>query len=143
MIRGHPRDLLLAARFTGRVTRGVKAIRLGPQDELLFAGGLQDSDGLLLVSERGYMKRVPGGMVDAQRRAGKGVRSFYFNKNNSNGSMIAAAAVLDVPRSFTVQTSLGQLVPLNSEEIAQQKLTDRGKPYVMAVLDDVVTSLIL
>ena len=66
-----------------------------------------------------------------------------FNKNNSNGSMIAAAAVLDVPRSFTVQTSLGQLVPLNSEEIAQQKLTDRGKPYVMAVLDDVVTSLIL
>jgi len=129
--------------LTGRVTRGVKAIRLGPQDELLFAGGLQDSDGLLLVSERGYMKRVPGGMVDAQRRAGKGVRSFYFNKNNSNGSMIAAAAVLDVPRSFTVQTSLGQLVPLNSEEIAQQKLTDRGKPYVMAVLDDVVTSLIL
>jgi len=129
--------------LTGRVTRGVKAIRLGPKDELLIAGGLQDGGALLLVTERGYMKRVPGGMVDAQRRAGKGVRSFYFNKNNNNGSYIASGVVLDVPRSFSVQTSLGQLVPLNSEEIALQKLSDRGKPYVMAVLDDVVIGLIL
>ncbi len=128
---------------TGRVTRGVRGIKLGPNDRLLAAGGIQNGDFLLLVSERGYMKRVPGGMIDVQRRAGKGVHAFYFNKNGSNGSYIAASAALSFPRSFSVQTALGQLVPLNSEEIAQQKLTERGKPYLMAVMDDVVTGVIL
>ena len=51
--------------------------------------------------------------------------------------------MISLPRSFTVQTSLGQLVTLGSEEIAQQKLADRGKPYLLAVMDDVVTDIIL
>ncbi len=128
---------------TGRVTRGVRGMKLHPGDTLLSSGGIQNGDSLLLISERGYMKRVPASMIDLQRRAGKGVRSFYFNKNGSNGSFIAASAVLSLPRSFTVQTSLGQLVPLQSEEITQQKLSERGKPYLMAVMDDIVTEIIL
>ncbi len=128
---------------TGRVTRGVKAMRLALKDSLLTAGGIQDSDQLLLVSERGFMKRVPGSMVDSQRRSGKGVHSFYFNKNGSNGSYIAASFVTSAPRSFTVQTTQGQAVPFFSEDIELQKLTERGKPYVMAVLDDVVSGVIL
>ncbi len=128
---------------TGRVTRGVRGIKLNPFDALLSSGGIQNGESLLLISERGYMKRVPTSMIDLQRRAGKGVRSFYFNKNAGNGSCIAASAVISLPRSFTVRTSLGQLVTLGSEEIAQQKLTDRGKPYLLAVMDDVVTDLIL
>jgi len=82
-------------------------------------------------------------MIDSQRRAGKGVHSFYFNKNGSNGTYIAASFVTDLPRSFSVQTAQGQSVPLNTEDIALQKLSDRGKPYVMAVLDDVVNDIIL
>jgi DNA gyrase subunit A len=139
LIRFHEEEVAL----TGRVTVGVKGIRLNPGDSLLSGGGIQDGDFLLLASERGYLKRVPGGMIDVQRRAGKGVHAFYFNKNGSNGSYCAASALITQPRSFSIQTSLGQLVPLNSEDIARQLLTERGKPYVMAVLDDVVTGLIL
>ena len=118
-------------------------MRLALKDSLLTAGGIQDSDQLLLASERGFMKRVPGSMVDSQRRSGKGVHSFYFNKNGSNGSYIAASFVTSAPRSFTVQTTQGQAVPFFSEDIELQKLTERGKPYVMAVLDDVVSGVIL
>ncbi|MDI9519585.1 MAG: DNA topoisomerase 4 subunit A [Bacillota bacterium] len=128
---------------TGRVTKGVKGIRLGAKDSLLAAGGIQDGDALMLVSERGYMKRVSGSMIDSQKRAGKGVHSFYFNKNGSNGTYIAASFVTDLPREFTVRTALGQEVPFNTEDIAQQKLTERGKPYVMAVMDDIVSEIIL
>lgn len=128
---------------TGRVTRGVKAMRITVEDTLLAAGGIQDGDYLLLASERGYFKRVPASMIDPQRRAGKGVYSFYFNKNGSNGTYVAAGVVLTYPRSFTVQTSQGQLVSLNSEDIALQKLNERGKPYIMAVMEDVVTEIIL
>ena len=78
---------------TGRVTRGVKAMRVMPKDQVAYAGGIQDSDHLLLISERGYIKRVPCSMIDSQRRAGKGVHSFYFNKNGSNGTYIAASFV--------------------------------------------------
>ena len=49
----------------------------------------------------------------------------------------------DIPRSFSVQTSLGQTVPFNTEDIALQTLTERGKPYVMAVMDDVVNGVVL
>ncbi|HHT07234.1 MAG TPA: DNA topoisomerase 4 subunit A [Clostridiales bacterium] len=128
---------------TGRVTRGVIGMRLAPKDRLIAAGGIQNSDMLLLISERGYMKRVPGNMIDSQRRAGKGVHSFYFNKNGNNGTYIAASFTSDLPRSFTVLTTQGQAVPFNTEDIALQKLNERGKPYVMAVLDDVVCDVIL
>jgi len=127
----------------GRVTGGVRGIKLNPRDYLGWAGGIGDESELILASERGFMKRVPGSMVDRQRRAGKGVHSFYFYKNGSNGSYLAAAALLRTPRSFTVETTLGQLVAVNSEEIARQTLTERGKPYIMAVMDDVVSDLIL
>lgn len=128
---------------TGRVTRGVRAIRLTLQDSLIAAGGIKSSDQLLLISERGYMKRVPGSMIDSQRRAGKGVHSFYFNKNGSNGSYIAASFVTEHPRSFSVMTSLGQQLSFLTEDISLQKLNERGKPYLMAVLDDVVVDLLL
>ncbi|MGI6726260.1 MAG: DNA gyrase/topoisomerase IV subunit A [Christensenellales bacterium] len=128
---------------TGRVTRGVKAMRVMPKDQVMSAGGIQDSDSLLLISERGYIKRVPCSMIDSQRRAGKGVHSFFFNKNGSNGTYIAASFVTDLPRSFSVLTTQGQSVPLNTEDITLQKLSDRGKPYVMAVMDDIVNGIIL
>ncbi|MGI6696014.1 MAG: DNA gyrase/topoisomerase IV subunit A [Christensenellales bacterium] len=127
----------------GRVTGGVRAMKLIPGDKLKWADGIGDDCSLLIASERGFMKRVPGSMIDSQKRAGKGVRSFYFNKNGSNGSYAAAAVCLRVPRSFTVETTQGQLVSLNSEEIVNQTLTERGKPYIMAVMDDVVSDIIL
>ncbi len=127
----------------GRVTGGVRAMRLMPKDKLKRVGGIGDDCSLLIASERGFMKRVPGSVVDSQKRAGKGVRSFYFNKNGSNGSYVAAVACLRVPRAFTVETSQGQLVPLQSSEIASQTLTERGKPYIMAVMEDVVSDIIL
>ncbi|MDD4080018.1 MAG: DNA topoisomerase 4 subunit A [Eubacteriales bacterium] len=127
----------------GRVTGGVRGIKLNPKDYLFWAGGIGDDGDLILASERGFMKRVPGSMVDSQKRAGKGVHSFYFYKNGSNGTYVAAAAFIRVPRSFTVETTQGQLVPVNSEEVVRQTLTERGKPYIMAVMDDVVSDIIL
>lgn len=128
---------------TGRVTRGVIGMRTSQKDCLIAAGGIQNSDMLLLISERGYMKRVPGSMIDSQRRAGKGVHSFYFNKNGNNGTYVASAFTADFPRSFTVLSTQGQAVPFNTEDITMQKLNERGKPYVMAVLDDVVCDVLL
>ena len=37
----------------------------------------------------------------------------------------------------------GDLTPLASDEIALQTPTDRGRPYVMALLDNTVKDLVL
>ena len=44
---------------------------------------------------------------------------------------------------MTVMQSGGFNTPMSTEEIPCQNLNDKGKPCVMAVLDDVVTDLIL
>ena len=121
----------------------VRMDKLAPGDIVCWAGNLSNSDQLILFSERGYAKRLMGSMSDAQGRGGKGVHAFYFNKSGSNGSYVAAFARLSEPRSFSVLQKQGELTPLTAAEIAPQDLTDRGKPYVLALLDNVVTDIVL
>lgn len=128
---------------TGRASRGVRAIKLSTDDNLVWAGSLSNTDQLILLSERGYAKRVLGSMADAQNRGGRGVHAFSFNRSGSNGSYIAAFARLAAPRSFSVLQLQGELTPFFSDDIVGQTLGDRGKPYVMALLDNVVTDIIL
>ena len=127
----------------GRTSKGVRAIRLGPDDRVCWAGNIKNSDQLILISERGYAKRVMGSMSDTQGRGGKGVHSFYFNKSGNNGTYIAAFARLSEPRSFSVLQKQGDLTPLSAVEVVPQDLTDRGKPYVLALLDNVVMDIVL
>ena len=104
---------------------------------------LQNSEQILLFSDCGFAKRLPGAMLDPQGRAGKGVKCFPFNKNGSNGTYVAAAVKLSSVRDFTVQQKGGMLMPMNSEAIACQSLTDKGKMAVIALMDDVVTDIIM
>ena len=127
----------------GRASGGVKGITLAPGDQALLGGVLQNSDQLLLFTECGYAKRVPGAMLDPQGRGGKGARIMPFNKNGSTGSYVAACRQLTGVRDFTVMQKNGLLTPMNSESIAPQSLGDKGKTAVIALMDDVVTDIIM
>ena len=78
----------------GRTASGVRAMSVESGDEVLFFRHLAEGDEVILFSERGWAKRIPQVDFESQNRGGKGVRCFYFNKNGSNGRMIADAAVL-------------------------------------------------
>ena len=54
----------------------------------------------------------------------------------------AAAARITGSRAFTVLQAGGLMTPMVSEDLPCQDLADKGKPTVMAVLDDVVEELI-
>ena len=127
----------------GRVSAGVKAMKLEENDQVMLATPLSNSDQVLLFTERGYGKRLMGALFDAQGRGGKGVKCVVFNKSGSTGSYVAAAARITAPRAFTVLQSGGLMTPMTSEELPCLALADKGKPAVMAVLDDVVEDLIL
>ena len=127
----------------GRASGGVKGIALAADDAVIFAGSLLNSDQLLLFTECGYAKRVPGAMLDPQGRGGKGARIMPFNKNGSTGSYVAVCKKLSGIRDFTVLQKNGMLTPMNSESIAPQSMADKGKTAVIALMDDVVTDVIL
>ena len=149
-------DLLLISlgcqciRFTlesvpqmGRATGGVKGMQLDDGDEILWGGQIGVKDQMVLFSDRGSAKRLLSIDFEVQGRNGKGVRCFTFNKNGSNGTVVSGCARLSTENTSLVVTQ-AQSAPsaIASDEIALQAKADKGKPYVMALMEDVVTGLI-
>ena len=128
----------------GRVTSGVKGMSLDTGDELLWCGQPQATDQLLLVSERGFAKRVLFMDFEPQARGGKGVKCFYFNKSGSNGSRIAGITLLHtLPQAVLLTQQKSAPTLLQADEVIMQGKQDKGMPYTMAILDDVVTGATL
>ena len=128
----------------GRTTGGVKAMQLEITDTLILAAPAETAKQILLFSERGSAKRLFMSDFDRQNRNGKGIRTFYFNKNGSNGNHLAKAIVLndDAQRLIVVQAQSPVSV-FTAGEIALQQKTDKGKPYVLAIMDDIVLDVLL
>ncbi len=123
----------------GRVAGGVKGMNLEANDRVLWAGQPQATDQLMLVSDRGYAKRILYMDFEPQARAGKGLKSFYFNKNGSNGSRLASAVLIPgAGAKVRITQKLSPMTEVDSNDVILQGKTDRGMPLVMALLDDVV-----
>ncbi len=126
----------------GRTTAGVRGIMLEDGDEVIYASQFQPSDQLLLVSERGYAKRILYMDFEPQARGGKGVKAFYFNKSGSNGTYIAGAQTLGAePGDVLITQKRSAPTVLPTSEVRPQGKQDKGKACVMAILDDVVTGI--
>ncbi|MGN0778225.1 MAG: DNA gyrase C-terminal beta-propeller domain-containing protein, partial [Aristaeellaceae bacterium] len=139
----------MSIRFTldsvptqGRISAGVKAMQLEAGDEVIWCAQLPADGELVLFSDRGYGKRIPAMDFERQNRNGKGVRVFTFNKNGSNGRQIAGLFLADKePCTIIVTQVQSPATRLDKDSIVVQSKTDRGTPYVMAILEDVVTGI--
>ena len=127
----------------GRGAAGVRAIKLDDSDTVLMATQIRNTDQILLFTERGYAKRLMGSLFDIIGRGGKGSRSVSFNKTGSTGSYVAALARVQGSRSFSVKQSSGMVTVLSTDDLPCLPLNDKGKPVVMALLNDIVEELIL
>ena len=126
----------------GRISAGVRGMQVDEEDELIWCGQVGENDEMILFSERGYGKRILSCDFEKQNRNGKGVKSFYFNKSGSNGKYLAGLYLAGKgPCRLTIHQAQSPDTVLNKDEIRLQSKTDRGVPYVMAVLEDVVTGL--
>ena len=124
---------------TGRATAGVKGIALSPGDRVACAFLFESTEGeVLLVSDRGYMKRSLLVDFDIQARGGKGVKCFTFLKNGANGEKIAAALMVREPFDFVVLQKQGQATKLNTEWVKIELKAGKGQPLVMAMMDDLI-----
>jgi len=126
----------------GRVSAGVKCMQVDEGDEVIWVGQIGDTEQMVLFSERGYAKRLMAVDFEKQNRNGKGVKSFYFNKNGSNGKYLAGIVKVDkAPCDLMITQAQSPATRLSKDSILLQGKQDRGNPCVMAILDDVVTGV--
>ena len=126
----------------GRTAAGVKAMALGADDEVAFAFVHNSEGEVIMISDLGYMKRCLLIDFERQARGGKGVKAFAFLKNGMNGSRLAGALTVTEPFRFNIVQKSGTVTPYVTEDVAIEPKSSRGQPYVVVVLDDVVTELV-
>ena len=124
---------------TGRATAGVKGVELAGGDEVCWHFMPRPGDMLLIVSDRGFGKRMLADDVDRQKRATKGQKLLAMTKSGETGTQLAAA--LDVTRAQQVAFTQkhGHATTMNLFEIGVERRTGKGQLLVSVLLDDVVT----
>jgi len=126
----------------GRVSAGVKCMQVDDGDEVVWVDQIGETEQMVLFSERGYAKRLLAVDFEKQNRNGKGVKSFYFNKNGSNGKYLAGIVKVEKAACDLIITQAqSPATRMAKDSILLQSKTDRGNPCVMAILDDVVTGM--
>lgn len=138
----------MSIRFTtesipamGRVSGGVKCVRLDEGDAVCYAGQLPDEGELLVITDRGYGKRSFLFDYEVQGRNGKGVKTFDFKKNGANGNCIAAVFHVCEPFPFTIVQRHGAETTLSTEAVHIEPRAGRGSMLVAVVLDDDVVEV--
>jgi len=126
---------------TGRATGGVKGMQLELSDTVLWSGLVGGEGEMLVMSDRGYAKRVLMADFDPQNRNGKGLKAFTFNKNGSNGGNIAAVYYVREPVELQVTQKSGARTTLFTEDVLIEPRASKGKMYVFALMDDVVMGI--
>lgn len=123
---------------TGRTSAGVKCIKLDPDDTVIFFSQVGEEGEILCISDRGYAKRSFVFDYDLQGRNGKGLKTFDFKRNGSNGTGVAAAFYVREPFDFTLCQFHGEKTRINTETVLIDNRAGKGILLVMCILDDVI-----
>jgi DNA gyrase subunit A len=141
-------------KATSRTSRGVKALKLRPEDKMADMDILADDSAgkgshALVVSSKGYGKRISIDEFRNQKRGGKGVIAIKF-KEKAGGSRKAggdkpdtlACMVTCKPGDEVVlSTSRGTVIRQRVDDLSIQSRTATGVLIQRLAKDDVITSV--
>ncbi|MCG6894191.1 MAG: DNA gyrase subunit A [Desulfobacteraceae bacterium] len=103
-------------RPMGRVTRGVRGIRLDKSDRLVGMEVMRHGETLFTVTEHGFGKRTSIDEYPLRKRGGKGVITIKTNERNGP---VAAISLADEEEDVMLMTDTGRLIrfPVRSVSI--------------------------
>ncbi len=132
------------ARPMGRVSRGVRGIRLRPNDHVIGMDIVEEGSSIFVISEYGYGKRTKISQFTAHARGGVGIRSAVVN--SKTGPLIGVKALSgDDTQEIILISAVGQTIRLGLKDIpglgrATQgvrimRLNDKDKVVSLALVD--------
>jgi DNA gyrase subunit A len=136
-IRFHEKD----ARPMGRVSRGVRGIRLRAGDQVIGMDIVEDKSFIFVISEFGYGKRTKVEQFTAHARGGVGIRSAVVNKKT--GPLIGVKALTGVQQEVIIISAQGQTIRLGLKNIPSLSRATQGVRIMRLNDGDRVVSLAL
>jgi DNA gyrase subunit A len=136
-IRFHERD----ARPMGRVSRGVRGIRLRPEDHVIGMDTVQPDSYIFVISEFGYGKRTKVEQFTPHKRGGVGIRSAVVNKKT--GPLVGVKTLKGDEQEVIIISTMGQTIRLGLKDISSLGRATQGVRIMRLNDGDSVASLAL
>lgn len=136
-IRFHEKD----ARPMGRVSRGVRGIRLRAGDQVIGMDIVENDSFVFVISESGYGKRTKVNQFTAHKRGGVGIRSAVVNKKT--GPLIGVKTLTGSDQEVIIISTAGQTIRLGLKNIPALGRATQGVRIMRLNTGDSVASLAL
>jgi DNA gyrase subunit A len=137
-IRFHEKDV----RPMGRVSRGVRGIRLRPSDQVIGMDIVEEGSSIFVISKAGYGKRTKVAQFTPHARGGVGIRSAVVN--TKTGELIGVKSLgNDETQEVIIMSSQGQTIRLGLKDIPELGRATQGVRIMRLNGDDKVVSLAL
>ncbi len=137
-IRFHEKD----ARPMGRVSRGVRGIRLRTGDQVIGMDVVHEDTNIFVISELGYGKRTKVKQFTAHARGGVGIRSAVVNKKTGQLMGVKALSGNDSQEVIIISQN-GQTIRLGLKDIPELGRATQGVRIMRLNDGDKVVSLTL
>ena len=136
-IRFHEHD----ARPMGRVSRGVRGIRLRPGDHVIGMDIVEEGSDIFVISKYGYGKRTKVSQFTPHARGGVGIRSAVVN--SKTGELIGVKTLVNAEQEVIIISQQGQTIRLGLKNIPALGRATQGVRIMRLNDGDEVVSLAL
>ncbi len=136
-IRFQERD----ARPMGRVSRGVRGIRLRPGDHVIGMDIVEEGSDIFVISKYGYGKRTKISQFTPHARGGVGIRSAIVN--TKTGELIGVKTLTNAEQEVIIISQHGQTIRLGLKNIPALGRATQGVRIMRLNDGDEVVSLAL
>lgn len=136
-IRFHEKDV----RPMGRVSRGVRGIRLRTGDQVIGMDIVQPGSSIFVISQSGYGKRTKVAQFTAHARGGVGIRSAVVN--SKTGKLVGVKTLTGEDQEVIIVSSQGQSIRLGLTDIPELGRATQGVRIMRLNDGDEVVSLAL
>jgi DNA gyrase subunit A len=137
-IRFHEKDV----RPMGRVSRGVRGIRLRMDDQVIGMDIVEENSSIFVISQFGYGKRTKVSQFTPHARGGVGIRSAALT--GPTGKLIGVKTLSDdESQEVIIVSSQGQAIRLGLKDIPQLGRATKGVRIMRLNDKDEVVSLAL
>lgn len=128
-------------RPMGRVSRGVRGIRLRTGDQVIGMDTVKADSNIFVISENGYGKRTKVAQFTPHARGGVGIRSAVVN--SKTGALIQVATLTEEKSEMIIISTGGQTIRLGLKDIPELGRATQGVRIMRLNDSDKVVSLAL